>query len=105
MRSLCYNGEEMTAEAPSAARATRPGGRSARVRAAVHRAVEEVRDGDRFLICSDGLYKELSSADLTERLKTATCVAACDALLETAMARECADNVTAIVVDFHEAKE
>jgi serine/threonine protein phosphatase PrpC len=68
-------------------------------------AVDEVRDGDRFLLCSDGLYKELSSADLTERLKTATCVAACDALLETAMGRECADNVTAIVVDFHEAKE
>jgi protein phosphatase len=68
-------------------------------------AVDEVRDGDRFLICSDGLYKELSSADLTERLKAATCTAACDALLETALGRECADNVTAIVVDFHEAKE
>jgi AcrR family transcriptional regulator len=32
----------MTADAPSTARATRPGGRSARVRAAVHRAVEEL---------------------------------------------------------------
>ena len=68
-------------------------------------AVDEIRDGDRFLICTDGLYKELSPEDLTERLKTPTCVAACDALLETALERDCGDNVTAIVVDFREAKE
>jgi serine/threonine protein phosphatase PrpC len=68
-------------------------------------AIDEVRSGDRFLICSDGLYKELSPSDLAEQLKTPTCVAACDALLEAALGRECSDNVTAIVVDFHEAKE
>ena len=42
MQPLCYNDKEMTVEAPSTARGTRPGGRSARVRAAVHRAVEEL---------------------------------------------------------------
>jgi serine/threonine protein phosphatase PrpC len=67
--------------------------------------LDEIRDKDRFLICSDGLYKELSSEDLTSQLGSAGCAAACDALLTTALARECSDNVTAIVVDFHEAKD
>ncbi len=68
-------------------------------------SLDEIRDGDRFLICTDGLYKELSAPELTEQLKMPTCVRACDALLDAALARECGDNVTAIVVDFHAAKE
>jgi protein phosphatase len=66
--------------------------------------LEEIQNNDRFLICSDGLYKELSADDLTAQLRNAGCAAACDALLATALGRECSDNVTAIVVDFHEAK-
>ncbi|HEX5048568.1 MAG TPA: protein phosphatase 2C domain-containing protein [Gammaproteobacteria bacterium] len=70
-------------------------------------ALDELRSGDRYLLCSDGLYKELSAADITERLADgkASCVEVCDALLETALSRACADNVTAIVVDFFEAKD
>lgn len=70
-------------------------------------AVDELRGGDRYLICSDGLYKELSAADLSERLANskASCVEVCHALLDTALSRECADNVTAIVIDFFDAKD
>jgi len=66
--------------------------------------VDEIHDNDRFLLCSDGLYKELSPDDLTAQLGNTGCAAACDALLVAALGRECSDNVTAIVVDFHEAK-
>jgi protein phosphatase len=67
--------------------------------------VHEIRDGDRFLICSDGLYKELADDKLVERLGNPSCVAACNELLDTALAGECADNVTAIVVDFRAAND
>jgi serine/threonine protein phosphatase PrpC len=67
--------------------------------------LHELKNGDRFLLCSDGLYKELSAADMTEQLRNPSCVDACDGLLNAALGRECADNVTAIVVDFHETSE
>lgn len=68
--------------------------------------IDEIRDGDRFLICSDGLYKELSSEDMRQELSLheGNCVEACDGLVDAALARECLDNVTAIVVDFREAR-
>ena len=68
-------------------------------------ALHELKNGDRFLLCSDGLYKELSVADMTEQLSIPSCVDACDKLLVTALGRDCADNVTAIVVDFYETSE
>jgi protein phosphatase len=66
--------------------------------------LDEIENNDRFLLCSDGLYKELTADDLTAQLRNNGCAAACDALLAAALGRECSDNVTAIVVDFHEAK-
>jgi protein phosphatase len=66
-------------------------------------AVSRIRDRDRFLICSDGLYKELSVEEMTETLCAGSCVDACGALLDAALGRECSDNVTAIVVDFSAA--
>jgi protein phosphatase len=68
-------------------------------------SLDEIHDKDRFLICSDGLYKELSPDDLTSQLGATDCATACKALLEAALERECSDNVTAIVVDFRAAKE
>lgn len=67
--------------------------------------LHEIKHGDRFLLCSDGLYKELSADDMAEQLRIPSCVDACDGLLSTALSRECADNVTAIVIDFHETNE
>lgn len=67
--------------------------------------LDEIRDGDRFLICSDGLYKELPEDKLVGKLGNPSCVSACDELLDAALSGECSDNVTAIVVDFRMAKD
>lgn len=64
--------------------------------------LERLEDGDRYLICSDGLYKDLSAGDIEERLGTGGCVDACNELMDTALSRECPDNVTVVVVDFNE---
>lgn len=63
----------------------------------------ELRDADRFLLCSDGLYKELSDAEIAEYLQQGTCEQACRALVEFALARGSRDNVTVVVVQFNEA--
>ncbi len=54
-----------------------------------------IQAGDRFLLCSDGLFKALSERDI------AACLAAGEdpaALLDRALARGARDNVTAVVV-------
>jgi serine/threonine protein phosphatase PrpC len=63
-------------------------------------ALHEIRNDDRILICSDGLYKDLSEAEIATWLKIGDPQDACDELKSQALQRECADNVTAIVVDF-----
>ena len=62
--------------------------------------VVELRDGDRFLLCSDGLYKDLNNDDITTCLGEESCHDACRALIKTVLDREAADNVTVAVVDF-----
>lgn len=64
-------------------------------------AMEELADGDRYLLCSDGLYKELSHPELAIHLATGDAGEACDALVSGALAKAGGDNVTVIVVDFH----
>jgi serine/threonine protein phosphatase PrpC len=61
-----------------------------------------VRDGDRFLLCSDGLFKDLSEEEIAHLVAEGSCVEACDALIETVLSREAADNVTVIIVEFAE---
>lgn len=62
--------------------------------------LHELRKGDRFLICSDGLYKELSCVDMRDRLANGSCKQVCQNLVDTALARNCTDNVTVVVVEF-----
>lgn len=62
--------------------------------------IVELRSGDRFLICSDGLYKELADGDLSKQLTSGDVDAACKALVDEALRHECRDNVTAVVVEF-----
>lgn len=62
--------------------------------------LHEVRNDDRILICSDGLYKDLSEAEIASWLQIGDPQDACDELKSQALQRECADNVTAIVIDF-----
>jgi len=65
--------------------------------------LDELEDKDRFLICSDGLFKDLSEEEIEELLGEGSCVDACHALIDTVLGRECADNVTVIVVEFSES--
>ena len=59
-----------------------------------------LKNCDRFLLCSDGLYKELTEQEIAVLLADGDCQKACAQLLSTALSRECTDNVTALVVDF-----
>jgi serine/threonine protein phosphatase PrpC len=53
--------------------------------------------GDRVLLCSDGLYNVLEDHELEHLLRPGDAAAACKALIETANARGSADNLTAAV--------
>jgi serine/threonine protein phosphatase PrpC len=64
--------------------------------------LRELATGDRYLLCSDGLYKELSDEEIRERLADGDCRHAAMELLNTALSRECSDNVTVLVVDILE---
>jgi len=57
-----------------------------------------VADGDRFLLCSDGLYSALSEAQMARCLQYDTPEEACRALVESACEAGAPDNVTAVVV-------
>jgi type VI secretion system protein ImpM len=58
----------------------------------------EVRDGDRFLLCSDGLYSELSAGDIAAELGAPDCAAAAKNLVARALEHGGEDNITAVVV-------
>ncbi len=58
-----------------------------------------VQHGDRFLLCSDGLYNPVEPADLRSLLAQGTPEEACAALLTSALAGGGRDNITIIVVD------
>jgi serine/threonine protein phosphatase PrpC len=51
---------------------------------------ERLEPGDTFVLCSDGLWSDVSDAELTD--------VAADALVDLALSRQAADNVTAVVV-------
>ncbi len=60
----------------------------------------ECREGDRFLLCSDGLHGEVPEAEILETLKKKKAPQECvDALIEKALEHGGKDNITAIVVD------
>ena len=63
-------------------------------------AIQTLQTGDRYLLCSDGLYKELSPPEILQYLTDGDCATASQCLLDAALARECNDNVTVVVVDF-----
>lgn len=63
----------------------------------------DLRHGDRYLLCSDGLFKELSEEEIAEFIPRGECVQVCRELIDTALARGARDNVTVIVTEFQEA--
>lgn len=62
--------------------------------------LRQIRDGDRYLLCSDGLYKDLSPETIARCLAVGDCDSACDALMKEALSGEANDNITVAVVEF-----
>ena len=62
----------------------------------------EVDDGDRFLICSDGLSRLVSPDELQDFLQTRDLQEAVNSLLHTALLRGAPDNVTIVSVECSE---
>jgi serine/threonine-protein phosphatase Stp1 len=59
----------------------------------------EVRAGDRFLLCSDGLSKYATFGDLARAMQGAPIETVCEKLIKMALDGGGADNVSVIVVD------
>ncbi len=57
----------------------------------------ELREGDRYLLCSDGLTKELSDEAIQEHLARGSAEEIATRLLQSALAGEASDNVTVVV--------
>jgi serine/threonine protein phosphatase Stp1 len=66
--------------------------------------LRELQNGDHYLICSDGLYKELNEAQIGQYLSTYEPRAACKAMIEHAQKGDCIDNVTVATVQFREIR-
>ena len=59
-----------------------------------------VRNRDRYLICSDGLFKDINFDEIREMMSDGSSASVCQALLNCALSRRCSDNVSIVVVDF-----
>ena len=69
------------------------------LRASLHAL--RVADGDRLLLCTDGLTNEVGDEELSDLLgRDVPSQAACDAMLKLALDRGARDNVTAVVARF-----
>jgi protein phosphatase len=60
----------------------------------------EVKNGDRFLLCTDGLTKEVSEAEIAELTGRVAVNALPRALIDQACKRGARDNVTVVAVQF-----
>lgn len=59
----------------------------------------DIRVGDRLLLCSDGLYRELSDEKIREMLGTGDAIATVDSMIKQVLRGEASDNVTVVVID------
>ena len=60
---------------------------------------DRVQPGDRFLLCSDGLYKCLQETEIASSLRDETGVPPTQAMIAAALAMDASDNVTAVAVE------
>jgi len=65
----------------------------------------ELKAGDVFLLCSDGLTRHVEDAEIRAALEGLSPRAAADHLLDTTLARGAADNVTAVVLSVRPAED
>lgn len=57
-----------------------------------------LQDGDTYLLCTDGLYKEISEEEIADILRQESSQVACRMLVDLALNRKCSDNVSVVVV-------
>jgi len=61
--------------------------------------IVDLRDGDVFVLCSDGLDKELSAQEIAEVVGRENERSISDTLVDIALSRGCRDNITVITVE------
>ena len=61
-----------------------------------------MKNRDRYLICSDGLYKDVKENEIGEMMADGNTVDVCRSLLACALSRRCSDNVSIITIDFEQ---
>ncbi len=62
--------------------------------------VLEPRPGDRYLLCSDGLYRHVGEEEIGEVLEAGTLSHVADTLLDLTLARGANDNVSVVLIEF-----
>jgi len=67
----------------------------------VETGVHDLEDGDLFLLCTDGLYKEVEEKELDELLARGDAAEAANRLVDLTLSRGARDNVSVVVVRFH----
>ena len=58
----------------------------------------DVKPGDRYMLCSDGLYKEVQEEEMVDLITQGSPEDACNALIDLTLERGSRDNVSVIVV-------
>lgn len=61
--------------------------------------IQEMKKGDRYLLCSDGLTKHTEDFEFQELLTKGTAEEICKEMIELTLSRGAGDNVTSIVID------
>jgi len=59
--------------------------------------VEQIEDNDIYLLCSDGLYRDISEKEMLELALRGDVTSTCSDLMSLALSREAKDNITIIV--------
>ena len=65
----------------------------------LEKVIGPIEPGDRFLLCSDGLSKTLSAAEIASLLGASEGVPPPELLITAALAQQVKDNVTAVVIE------
>ncbi|MBS0644113.1 MAG: protein phosphatase 2C domain-containing protein [Acetobacteraceae bacterium] len=60
---------------------------------------DRLRNGDRFLLCSDGLFKALEEKDILALLRAGAQAAPTQAMIDAALVQQASDNVTAVAIE------
>ncbi len=67
--------------------------------------LRKLSPGDKYLLCTDGLYRELSDGQLAVQLHMDDPAEACTGLMSAALSGACMDNVSVVVVYFDRTGE